>query len=237
MSTMLTKSLGGRRGASPRRKATVRCASSKERRRPVTESILQRVAAGDATAVQECLDRYGGLVWSLARRFCYGNQSDAEDAVQEIFLDLWKSASRFDPGVAAEATFIAMIARRRLIDRRRRLSRTPDMTDVSLVSPAASGGEPESGAETVENAARAAKALASLRPEQQRVLRLSIYQGLSHEKIAEAMGMPLGTVKTHARRGLIKLREMLRDAGNDIIGENDGEVPSGSDDFERGASR
>jgi RNA polymerase sigma-70 factor (ECF subfamily) len=172
----------------------------------------------------------------LARRFCYGNQSDAEDAVQEIFLDLWKSAARFDPGVAAEATFIAMIARRRLIDRRRRLSRTPDMTDVSLVSPAANSEDPESRPETIENASRAAKALASLRPEQQRVLRLSIYQGLSHEKIAEAMGMPLGTVKTHARRGLIKLRELLAGAGG-TIDTGDGGVVLGADDADGGASR
>jgi RNA polymerase sigma-70 factor (ECF subfamily) len=173
----------------------------------LTDSILQRVARGEHSAVQECLDRYSGLVWSLARRFCY-NQSEAEDAVQEIFLDLWKSAARFDPAIASEATFVAMISRRRLIDRRRRASRQPDAETIgrNMVQPDES---PERPAEVAEQARVAARAMESLRPEQQRVLRLSIYQGLSHEKIAEATGLPLGTVKTHVRRGLIRIRELL----------------------------
>ncbi|MCX5746449.1 MAG: sigma-70 family RNA polymerase sigma factor, partial [Proteobacteria bacterium] len=84
--------------------------------------LLARVAVGDRGALRECLDRYGGLVWSIARRF---EASEAEDAVQEIFVDLWKSAVRYDPEVASEPTFIAMIARRRLIDRRRSRGRRP----------------------------------------------------------------------------------------------------------------
>src|SRR5262245_66294972 len=87
-----------------------------------TASLLARVAEGDAIAVRECIARYGGLVWSIARRF---ELADAEDAVQEIFLDLWKSAARFDPNIASETAFIAMIARRRLIDRRRTRKRRP----------------------------------------------------------------------------------------------------------------
>lgn len=174
----------------------------------MSDSLLQRVAAGDPTAVAALTDRYAGLVWSLVRRFCY-DPADAEDAVQEIFIDLWRSAARFDPSVAGEATFVAMIARRRLIDRRRRAARTPTSAELPASAPDLnpSGGEPELS--TREQAAAAARALDTLRPEQQRVLRLSIYQGLSHEKIAEATGLPLGTVKTHVRRGLIRLRELL----------------------------
>ena len=84
----------------------------------VNESILQRVAAGDMAAMQECIDRYGGLVWSLARRLSL-SPAEAEDGVQEAFIELWKHAERFDPEVASETTFVSMIARRRLIDRRR----------------------------------------------------------------------------------------------------------------------
>jgi len=173
--------------------------------------ILERVATGQPAAVQECIDRYGGLVWSLARRFC-SNPSDAEDAVQEIFLDVWRSAGRFDSAVAAEATFIAMIARRRLIDRSRRAgSRATPSLDAGDMGANLGDGlpQPTAAAELGEDAQRAAVALDSLKPEQQRVLRLSIYQGLSHERIAEATGLPLGTVKTHVRRGLIRLREIL----------------------------
>lgn len=189
------------------RTRTLSCRRRQEAVRPVIDSVLQRIASGDSGAVQECIDRFGGLVWSLARRFCF-NPSEAEDAVQEIFLDVWKSAGRYDPSVASEATFVAMIARRRLIDRRRRSGREPSMMELQ---PGASGGdEPAvSAPELAEDAQAALRALESLRPEQQRVLRLSIYQGLSHERIAEATGLPLGTVKTHVRRGLIRIREIL----------------------------
>ena len=80
-------------------------------------------------------------------------------------------------------------------------------------------GDPRDGAveETLavrEAAVAAEAAMETLKPDQQRVLRMSIYQGLSHERIAEATGMPLGTVKTHARRGLIRLREMLSEGSH-----------------------
>jgi RNA polymerase sigma-70 factor (ECF subfamily) len=180
----------------------------------VQAGILERVAAGTPGAVQECIDRYAGLVWSLARRFC-ASPSDAEDAVQEIFLDVWRSSKRFDPAVAAEATFIAMIARRRLIDRSRRTKRSTASLDSGDMGLSLGDDQPQplATAELGEDARRAALALDSLKPEQQRVLRLSIYQGLSHEKIAESTGLPLGTVKTHVRRGLIRLREILGEPG------------------------
>lgn len=174
------------------------------------DGILQRISAGQAGAVQECIDRYSGLVWSLARRFC-PTPADAEDAVQEIFLDVWRSAGRFDASVASETTFVAMIARRRLIDRGRRAGRAVaslDTAEGAVPIPDRSASAPSSIG-NAEDAQRAAIALESLKPEQQKVLRLSIYQGLSHERIADATGMPLGTVKTHVRRGLIRLREIL----------------------------
>jgi RNA polymerase sigma-70 factor (ECF subfamily) len=171
------------------------------------EPLLPRIAAGDQRAVQEFTDRYGGLVWSLARRLAWG-ESDAEDAVQEIFIDLWRSAARFDPSVASEVTFVAMIARRRLIDRRRRQSRQPD-TSAIHDGMAASAALPEDRAQLNQEAAVALDAMSELSQEQQRVLRLSIFHGLSHDRIARATGLPLGTVKTHARRGLIRIRELL----------------------------
>lgn len=170
--------------------------------------ILGMVASGDPDAVRACMDRYSGLVWSLARRFCF-NPSDAEDAVQEIFLDLWKSAARYDSGVASEATFVAMIARRRLIDRRRRASRMGRMASVEINTIRVQPEKGDGRLEQREEALKAAEAIEKLRPEQQRVLRLSVYQGLSHERIAEATGLPLGTVKTHVRRGLIRVRELI----------------------------
>jgi len=170
---------------------------------PPAPALLARVAAGDATAVREVIATYGNLVWSLARRF---DAANAEDAVQEIFVDLWKSAARFDPAVAAEVTFVAMIARRRLIDRKRSQRRRPTAEQVEELPAVADG---TSGADVTADAARAARALDQLRPEQRQVLVLSTCHGLSHGEIASQTGMPLGTLKAHARRGLLSMRGLL----------------------------
>ena len=173
----------------------------------VTQTTLQKIAAGDQSAVQDCLKSYGGLVWSLARRMLR-NQDDAEDAVQEIFLDIWKNAGRFDPAQASETTFVAMIARRRLIDKIRHTQRriSADSIDEVLAEPST---RDDKVMQTNVEAREAAKALDQLRPEQRQVLQLSIVHGLSHQEIADSIGMPLGTVKTHARRGIIQVREIL----------------------------
>ena len=165
--------------------------------------LLARAAGGDAGAVRECLVRYGGLVWSMARRFA---PADAEDAVQEIFVDLWKSAGRFDPEVASEPVFVAMIARRRLIDRRRHTNRQPGTEAIGDLWTIA---DPSAGPDRCAEASMAARALGQLRSEQREVLLLSVCVGLSHEEIAAQIGMPLGTVKTHARRGLLRIRAVL----------------------------
>jgi RNA polymerase sigma-70 factor (ECF subfamily) len=173
----------------------------------VSASILERIAAGDQAAVKECMDRFGGLVWSLARRFS-PRREDAEDAVQEIFLSLWKSADRYDPALASEATFVAMVARRRLIDRNRARSARPQGTELEAgPEPAARGGAGQ--VEAAADVRRAVELLDTLRPEQKRVVELSVLSGLSHSEIADLTGMALGTVKTHARRGLARLRAAL----------------------------
>lgn len=170
-------------------------------------TVLERIARGEKAAVQECLSRYGGLVWSLARRFL-GNATEAEDAVQEIFVELWKNAARYNPSLSSEPTYITMIARRRLIDRRRKIVRRPEL--VQLPDAVASKQTPGTNQiDLVDEASQAAAALMMLRPEQKQVLTLAVYQGLTHEEISQNTGLPLGTVKTHARRGLMKLREAL----------------------------
>jgi len=176
-------------------------------------SLLQRVGAGDTGAMLACMERFRGLIWSLVRRSC-SNAADAEDVVQEIFISVWRSAHRFDPTIASESTFVSVIARRRLIDRtRQRMRRTtpgPILQDVQaeLV---------EAGRCLITEASALAQlAMSKLRPEQQQVLQLSIECGCSHEQIATSTGLPLGTVKTHARRGLQKLRDALIESGIDI---------------------
>lgn len=185
----------------------------------MANSLLRRVADGDNGAIKEVMDQFGGLVWSLARRSCY-NPADAEDATQEIFLDIWKSAARYDESKGSETLFVAMIARRRLIDRIRRQGREPHMEDID-----APGFELASStaaqSETFAEAALAAKAVATLKPAQQRVLELGLLQGLSHSEISEMTGMPLGTVKTQMRRGLIRVRQLMQVDASADAGEGE----------------
>lgn len=156
--------------------------------------------------MREAIDRYSGLVWSLARRMC-PTRADAEDAVQEIFIELWRCADRFDRSVASEPTFIAMIARRRLVDRLRAASRKPITTAEIENTPVTE--QPTPILDLSEEARIARAAIAQLRPEEQQVLDLSITRGYSHDQIATALNIPMGTVKSLARRGLHKVRQAI----------------------------
>ncbi len=175
------------------------------------DSLLPRVASGDAGAVEACLARYSPLVWSLAKRMVR-NPSVLEEIVQEIFVDVWKSAGSYDPSRASEATFIATIARRRVIDRQRRAARAPE-SEVLDEETVAIADEELERVEQRDEAGRAARALATLRPEQRRVILMAVVDGRTHEEIATATGMPLGTVKSHIRRGLDRAARLLRRRG------------------------
>lgn len=194
----------------------------------VTEAVLPSVARGEPGAAEACLDRFGGLVWSLARKY-FARRGDAEDAVQEAFLSLWENAGRFDPAVASETTFVAMIARRRMIDlvrkagaarrsldadRARGADAPPPVEELVAAEPnrVEAGGVLLSGFEVAEEAARVRVQLARLSEEQQRVLELALVEGQSQTQISELTGWPLGTVKSHARRGLKRLRELLAES-------------------------
>ncbi len=173
---------------------------------PTSPPLLARIAAGDDAAVSRCVDEYGPLLWSLAVRWS-PDRADAEDAVQEIFFDLWRSADRFEATRSTERGFVVMIARRRLIDRLRKRRRQldlhvwPDNFDL-----------PDDSLDEAERVAQAADAeavLAELTPVQRQVIERHLLDGKTHEEIAAESAMPLGTVKSHIRRGLQKARALL----------------------------
>lgn len=173
--------------------------------------ILVSASGGDEAAVRACIDRFGPIVWGLARRLS-PSRADAEDAVQEIFLDLWAHGGRYDRERASEEAFVALVARRRLIDRRRKAGRRPATAPIEEAADSAGAGAEAvhaGGAEIAAEAAIAVRAMDGLRPEQREVLRLSIAEGLTHEEIATRTGLALGTVKAHARRGLLRIRRLL----------------------------
>lgn len=171
-------------------------------------TILQRISAGDAAAVRACLDEYGSTVWSIAQRYLGPLGEDVEDAVQEIFVEVWKSAVRFDPAKGSEAAFIATIAHRRLITRQQRAQRRRTAALANVPEPAAGPRTREASA-LRDEARAAAAAFERLSEDEKHVLHLSVHYGLSHERIAKATDLPVGTVKSRLRRGLIRLREML----------------------------
>jgi len=179
-----------------------------QERCPNSSTILARIAAGDQTAVEDCLRQYGGLVWSLANRLL-GNASDAEDIVQEIFVEIWRKASVFDPTKSKESTFVTLIARRRIIDRLRRGSSnvaTQSMSAIDFEIPDDDCSEP---IELADEANKVIRCVQKLSADQRRVIQLSVHHGVSHMGISQQLSMPLGTVKSFARRALLQLRECM----------------------------
>ena len=166
--------------------------------------LLPEIAAGDRTAVSRCIGRYGPLVWSMARRLS-PTGADAEDAVQEIFVTLWRNASRFDAGRGSEKVYVAMLARRTLIDRLRSM-RSRLAAETPIDPDADSEGPPSARAERDAEVEQARLILGRLPPEQQRVIALSLVHGMSHGEIAAHTGLPLGTVKSMLRRGILRVQ-------------------------------
>lgn len=176
---------------------------------PSREEILPRVARREPGAMRACIAQFANLVWSIIRRYVQPD-TEAEDVVQETFTELWQKADRFDGSRASSATFIGLIARRRGIDWLRRKGRRPatdplpDDFDQQLATaePARSGIDSE----------RLHGALGQLPDEVRELFSLHFTAGLTHHEIADRTGLPLGTVKTRLRRGLITLREQLQPA-------------------------
>lgn len=186
-------------------------------KRAQPEALLPAVASGEPDAVDRTIRRYAPLVWSLARSMGFDGPS-AEDVVQDVFIDVWESAARYDPNRSEEATFIAMIARRRLIDLRRRLGRRaqPEALEVELAEDAPEVG---SSLELSDEARRARAAIGKLEPKQRQLVDLWIVRGLSHSQIAAATGLPLGTVKSGLRRALEQVRALLAGGSPGVVEE------------------
>lgn len=180
------------------------------------QSLLERIARGDASAVRPLIDAYGGFVWSIVRARFPGpaQQHDAEEVVQDVFASLWKHADRFDPAKGSEKTFIAVIARRRVIDRLRRVGPARETAvDADHLDGQVDDRPLPGTSSDADDVRKAAAALENLPQPQRIVLRLFIVSGHTHEQIADATGIPLGTVKSHIRRGLARIREDVRAEG------------------------
>jgi RNA polymerase sigma-70 factor (ECF subfamily) len=172
------------------------------------DEVLEQVAQGVESAMERCINNYGNLVWTIASRYVK-NRTSAEDVVQEIFTDLWKSANRYDPKIATESTFIGMLARRRAIDFVRKENRRPQCEPLPESDEIPHSFIDFSSAIRCDGGEVRA-ALQILPEETQKIFSLHFDQGMSHPEIVEKTGLPLGTVKTRLRRGLIDVRNHLR---------------------------
>jgi RNA polymerase sigma-70 factor (ECF subfamily) len=158
--------------------------------------------------MEDCIREFGGLVWTLVSRRV-ADPTTAEDLTQEIFTEIWKSSSRFDPSKGSEATFVGLIARRRALDWIRKKERQPDFQPLpdDLDARMPQSVEPGESSYDIEQVRQAVDGL----PEETRKLfSLHFDQGMSHDEIARNTGMALGSVKTRLRRGLIEARSNLR---------------------------
>ncbi len=169
--------------------------------------VLLKVAQGDERAMEQCISKYGPLVWSIAKRHVQ-DHSAAEDIVQETFTDLWRSAKRYNPDIATESTFVGLLARRRAIDFARKEGRRPQLEPMPEAEALPQAAIESSAALRCESEDVRA-ALKELPQETQQIFHLHFDEGMTHPEIVKKTGLPLGTVKTRLRRGLIDLRNRL----------------------------
>ena len=166
--------------------------------------LLRRIRQGDQDAMAIIFKRYGGAVFSVALRILR-DPSQAEDVMQEILFQLWRSSESFEHGRGSLGAWLVVVARNRSIDAIRRRKPTDSVEDVILASPQNLASE----AERNTMIAKVRSYMQSLPPEQQKSIELAFFEGLSHTEIAAKTGDPLGTVKTRIRLALLSLRKAL----------------------------
>lgn len=173
------------------------------------ESLLALVARGDRAAFERLYDRYANAVYGLVRRVLR-DPAQSEEVTQEVLVDLWRTATSFDPDRGSASTWIMTIAHRKAVDRVRS-AQASTLRDVRV----AQLGEErpyDIVAETVEHrmeSEQVVRALKDLTDLQREAVTLAFYGGYTHVQIADLLGVPLGTVKTRIRDGLIRMRDRL----------------------------
>ncbi|MDG2308017.1 MAG: sigma-70 family RNA polymerase sigma factor [Candidatus Binatia bacterium] len=177
-------------------------------------ALVAQVAGGDPQALRYLYERCSGRAFTVAHGVLV-NRGEAQDVVQETFLQVWRQAKRFDARRGGAMAWIVTIARSRAIDRLRARG-AADRTVASARAQPPNAPSPSEAAEHTELRERVAGALAELPTEQRRALELAYFRGLSQAEIAHELGDPLSTVKTRVRLGIGKLAALL---GPSIIGE------------------
>jgi RNA polymerase sigma factor (sigma-70 family) len=175
------------------------------------EELLSLVAESDDRALAELYDRFGGVAYGLALRVLR-DEALAQDAVQEAFLTVWRTADRFLAERASPSTWILTFVHRRAVDLvRRQERRSAEPLETAPEPPAADLVEEQAAVRLQRRIVQ--EALRRLPPEQRQTLELSYYGGLTQSELAARTGQPLGTIKSRTFAGLARLRDLLAQAG------------------------
>ncbi|HSR42759.1 MAG TPA: sigma-70 family RNA polymerase sigma factor [Longimicrobiales bacterium] len=180
---------------------------------PPDHVLVERVASGDPRALGMLYDQHASMVFSLAASIV-GGDHDAEEVTEDVFMQLWTSADRFDADRGALGSWLATITRSRALDRIRARKRrhaaherAAARSESGLAAGPANPAPADAEAGRAEVRERVSRALGLLNDDQRRAIELAYFEGLTQSEIARRLGAPLGTVKTRIRDGMTKLRE------------------------------
>jgi RNA polymerase sigma-70 factor (ECF subfamily) len=180
----------------------------------IAPELVARAAKGDAKAFEALYDQSSSLLFTLALRIL-GDREEAAELLQEVYLEVWRKAARYDPARGSPVAWLVTLARSRAIDRLRSRAarghgRADTMDRASAAELPAGNPGPEEAAADRELRVAVARALADLPEGQQQAMELAFYEGLSHTEIAARLRQPLGTIKTRIRLGMSKLKGLLQ---------------------------
>ncbi len=179
-----------------------------ERRARLSE-LLGRVASHDQGALEGVYALTSGKLMGICLRIL-GDRAEAEDALQEVYISVWRRAASFDAARSSPITWLATLARNRAIDRLRSRKRMSDAQPIEAAHAVADGGPSALATlESKEDGQRLAGCLGELEERASAAIREAFFGGLSYPELAAAAGVPLGTVKSWIRRGMIKLKDCL----------------------------
>ena len=179
--------------------------------------LLHAIARSEEGALTALYDRYRLILFGLLVRIL-NSREEAEDVLQEVFLQVWRRAADFDEERGRPFTWLVTLTRSRAIDRLRVLAARQRLTDSAALEVSAEASDAVADALHAEQREIIAQALASLPAEQRRTLKLAYFEGLTQSEIAARLDSPLGTVKTRMRAGLMTLRELLSDQMGTVFG-------------------